>query len=77
MDPQLWLQVGFGGAALFILREVLKRNDERIDSRDRAFIKFAAEHNDAMADLVKESTEAIKGAGEAIKEHTELLKRIK
>jgi hypothetical protein len=77
MDPQLWIQAGIGVVTLYILREYLTRTDKRIDDRDSKFIKFATDHNDAMADLIRESSTAIRHTGDAIKEHTNLLKKLK
>jgi hypothetical protein len=65
-----------GGAALYILWDYLKRTDARIDIRDKSFIKFANEHNDAMAELIRESTKVIKETGEVIGRHTEILSKI-
>jgi hypothetical protein len=73
---QIIIQLGIGGSigagTLFILREHLMRSDNRIDNRDRAFIKFVDEHNDKMTTLVVESTLAIKEATQAIKASSEM-----
>ena len=65
---QLILQLGISAITLYILREVLLRNDKRIDGRDADYHRFVSEHNDNMVKLMVESTEAIKESSEAIKE---------
>ena len=64
---QLILQLGISAVTLYILREVLLRNDRRIDVRDENYHKFVNEHNDEMVKLMVESTNAIRESSESIK----------
>ena len=77
---QLILQLGIGGAVIWVLNNHLhrtslrdKENDKRIDTRDQAFVKFVSEHNDKMTELVVQSTEAIKESTTAIKNASTLI----
>lgn len=75
---QIIVQLGIGGSigagTLWILREYLMRTDQRIDERDRVFIKFVMENNHKVTELVVTSTEAIKESTRAIKESTNAVK---
>ena len=73
---QFIIQLGIGGATLWILREHLLRSDKRIDSRDIAFVKFVETHNEKMVGLVVESTNAIKESTIAIKGAAEVICKV-
>ena len=70
---ELVIQLGISGFALYILWDLIKRHNKRIDDRDDVFRDYASEHNHKMTDLIiackdqiKESTEAIKSLNEKL-----------
>lgn len=71
---QAIIQIGVSGATLYILSEYLKRTDERIDARDKAFTEFVQSNNHKVTDLVVTSTKAIQESTNAIKESTAVIK---
>lgn len=71
---QAIIQIGIAGATLYILSEYLKRTDERIDARDKAFMEFVMSNNHKVTDLIVTSTEAIRESTNAIKESTNVIK---
>lgn len=61
------VQLGVAGFALYILWDLIKRHNRRIDERDKAFKNYANEHNHKMTDLIVACKEQIQESTKAIK----------
>lgn len=64
---ELVIQLGIAGFALYILWDLIKRHNKRIDERDKVFRDYASEHNHEMTKLVVTATDQIKELTRAIK----------
>ena len=64
---KLATQLGVAGFSLYILWDLVKRHNRRIDERDKVFRDYANEHNHKMTKLVVTCTEQIKESTRAIK----------